>query len=180
MKRSIPFLLSLALMSQAKQPSESIEPAFVSGDNLISAGFYYYEGPGASVVWDHRVRFAKSFSIGSQLAGSFTSNESYYTALMRLGYHPLSMPQASKHLRIAKVLDPYILGALGVTHQRSENVEFATSSGESDETIIAKGDFTHNNLDYAIALGVHLMITPKFGLWGEAGTHFCGGVTYKI
>jgi hypothetical protein len=139
-----------------------------SGDNLISVGFNLdnlLDGeitPGAVVAWDHGVSFAKSFTFGAQAGVGFNSNGVSISPSFRAGYHPFAMPVLQGKVRIAPVFDPYVTMGLGTS------------------LWIGDGTDLFNGIYYRGAIGCHWMFAEKIGLWGEIGTDFVAGITFKL
>ncbi len=138
-----------------------------SGDNLISVGlnidnmFYEDISPGISVAWDHGVSFAESFTFGAQADLNFYDGGAWFSPSFRAGFHPFAMPALQGKVKIAPKFDPYVTIGTG------------TSMSFGD------GDF---NVDFfwRSAAGCYWMFNPKIGLWGEIGTDFIAGITFKL
>lgn len=165
MKKLLTLLTLLSVVSFSFAQESSGGNVITSGDNLISVGANLDDWsniiPGVSVAWDHGVGFAKSFTFGAQANANFDGGL-YLQPLFRAGYHPFAMPVLQGKIRIAPVFDPYVVVAVGPS------------------LWFGDGGDVFDGVKVKSAVGCHWMFSKALGLWGEVGSHFTAGVTFKL
>lgn len=127
--------------------------AFGQGDNVIAVGlnldYNSTFAPGVGVLWDHGT-FNNMFSMGARVDFSFFGRGMALLPSFRFGFHPFGIPALSGKVKVANVLDPYVVAYAGPRIYTGKwNGRNNTSFG--------------GGLD----VGIRWMIKPGFGLIAE-------------
>ena len=170
-------LLALLIASTVAFSDDDL--AFRRGTSTINAGFNTYFGtysgnarPGVLIAFDQGA-FDNMFSMGGEFGlytdrktlnlGSVQIDSSYthISPLFRFGFHPFGIPPLAGKVKVAKVLDPYVVGGAGFT-VTVKKYEYRYMNGTIYNDKENIGDFA-----WTVKSGVRWFFNERANLWGE-------------